>query len=124
MAKPTKAEPAAPPPAPEGPVMVTMLTAVQDDRRTLGKGRETQEPREVAARWMVMGWAEPAPGVTFTRAELVTAGRWALEYHDQARGNRGTPPEKYWAIPAHARFLARLEALTRPALGPEGDTAA
>lgn len=122
--KPTKAEPAAPPPDPDpqAPVAGVMLTSVRDGHRELVKGQHTVEPREQAARWFLMEWFQPAQGVVFTKAELVTAGRWCVEFHDVARMNRGTPPEKYWNVPARARFVARLEAITRPA-GPEGEAA-
>jgi hypothetical protein len=77
-------------------------------------GQTYELPRELACRWFLMSWAE-CDGVTFTTAELYAAAAWALEEHELRRGNRGAPLETYWKIPAHRRFLERLDVLTRPA---------
>ena len=122
MATKPKAAPE-PEPDPQAPVAGTMLVWVKDDRRDLAVGRKVELPRATACQWMVLSWFEPAQGVTFTRAELNAAGKWALEWHDRNRGGRGATPEGYWRIPINARFLTRLDFLTRGPEGPGGTAA-
>ena len=113
MATKRETTPEAPPPDPLAPVGVKMLTSVNHENRPFLEGQPYELPRDLAVKWFCMGWAECA-GVTFSRAELWTAGAWALAYQEQVRGQRGAAPNAFWRIPINARWLARLDSLTNP----------
>lgn len=104
----------------KAPIVVTMLEPIRyvEANRELAQGQAVELPRATAARWHVMAWAAPPEGVRFTLEELHKAGAWALRQKDLERGGRGSTPAVYWSLPANARWLERLDALTRPE-GPQ-----
>jgi hypothetical protein len=99
-------------------VPVRMLKAVAVGLHTFSEGAEVEVPRAQAARWWLLGYAEPGPGVKFAPLELLAAARAALEVRENEQRASGAPPERFWARPGNARWLARLEQLTRPG-GPQ-----
>jgi hypothetical protein len=97
-------------------VRVTMTVAlVVEGLRSLFVGQVLEVPRAQACRWWLMDWARPE--AEFSLEERIAGGRAALEEREAQARNRGA--DGFWGMPVHARWLVRLEQLTRPDAGPQ-----
>jgi len=108
-------EPAPPDPEELVPVRIGARHIRVDGLRELISGQTYPVPRRQAATWYLLGYATPE--VAFSSEEL-------SDYIDVAvaelRAGRGA---SWDTIPAVRRKLERIDELTRPRTGPEGEAA-
>jgi hypothetical protein len=110
---------------PRAPIVrVRMLMAVREGVGDLGPvygaGAEPELPRAQALDWCLRGFCDPsgwAPG----RDELMAHGAAALAAIEAEAIGTGRGIEGWMKVPANARRLARLEAMTSE---PRGGSAA